>query len=286
MLCLRNTVGALVLLGALVGCKSDRSSPPVADTTTAATPSTATATVTATDYAFQGPDKLSAGANILHLVNQGKEPHQLQLIKLEDGKTVDDLKKALKTPGPIPSWVKFVGGPNGILGGGETRATAELAPGNYAYICLIPSPDGIPHAAKGMVRPFVVEGDSAASTAELQTDVTIKLADYDFQTSKPLASGQQKILVQNAGPQPHEILLVKMPPGKKIEDFARWAETGLKGAPPGEPLGGVAVLDKGGEGRFTVELAPGDYGLICFVPDMKDGKPHLAHGMMKNFKVS
>jgi len=31
---------------------------------------------------------------------------------------------------------------------------------------------------------------------------------------------------------------------------------------------------------------PGDYGLICFVPDAKDRKPYLAHGMMKNLKVS
>jgi hypothetical protein len=34
-----------------------------------------------------------------------------------------------------------------------------------------------------------------------------------------------------------------------------------------------------------VDLASGNYGLICFVPDAKDGKPHLAHGMMQDFKV-
>ena len=70
-----------------------------------------------------------------------------------------------------------------------------------------------------------------------------------------------------------------------MEDFARWAETGLKGPPPAEPLGGVTVLEKGGRGSFEVELSAGDYGLICFVPDSKDGKPHLARGMMKTIKV-
>jgi hypothetical protein len=35
-----------------------------------------------------------------------------------------------------------------------------------------------------------------------------------------------------------------------------------------------------------VELTAGDYGLICFLPDVKDGKPHLAHGMMKTIRVS
>ncbi len=60
----------------------------------------------------------------------------------------------------------------------------------------------------------------------------------------------------------------------------------MKGAPPAEPVGGVVGLDKEGRGSFTANLTAGDYGLICFVPDAKDGKPHLAHGMMKTIKVS
>jgi hypothetical protein len=44
-------------------------------------------------------------------------------------------------------------------------------------------------------------------------------------------------------------------------------------------------LDKGSEGSFTADLASGDYGFICFLPDAKDGKAHLAHGMMKTVTV-
>lgn len=290
MLSNRSLAGiAAVSVAALAACKSDRQ-PPSTETgqpASAEAPASGSVTVTATDYSFDGPAKLTAGTNTLHLVNHGKELHQLQLIKLGQGKTADDLVTALKSPGPIPSWVTFVGGPNGIAPGAETSATEVLAPGNYAYVCLIPSPDGAIHAAKGMVRPFEVAGGSSASAAQLPpADVTIKLVDYDFRSSKPLTAGRQTILVQNEGPQPHEIVLVRLAPGKKIEDFAHWAETGLKGPPPAEPLGGVAVLNKGEEGTFTVELTPGDYGLICFVPDAKNGKPHLAHGMMKNLKVS
>ncbi|HEV8456036.1 MAG TPA: hypothetical protein VGQ24_14145, partial [Gemmatimonadales bacterium] len=72
----------------------------------------------------------------------------------------------------------------------------------------------------------------------------------------------------------------------KAEDFGRWAETGMKGPPPAEPLGGVGFLDKGLQGSFTADLTPGDYGFICFVPDAKDGKPHLAHGMMRTITVN
>ena len=37
---------------------------------------------------------------------------------------------------------------------------------------------------------------------------------------------------------------------------------------------------------FTADLTPGNYALLCFVPDAKDGKPHLEHGMVKQFKIS
>ena len=291
MLCFRSLpVIGLIAAGTFAGCKSDRpaggtgTSPATATEPAKAAP--ATVTVTATDYRFDAPATAPAGAVTIHLVNHGKELHQVQLIKLEGGKTAADLTKALHTPGPPPSWIKFVGGPNGVAPGQEARATSVLAPGSYVFICFIPSQNGVMHAAKGMVRPFEVTAASGAMTEAPAADVTITLTDYDFQSSQPLTAGQHTILVKNAGPQPHEIVLLKLAPGKKAEDFGTWAETGMKGPPPAEPLGGVGFLDKGSEGSFTADLTPGDYGFICFVPDAKDGKPHLAHGMMKTVTVN
>ena len=34
-----------------------------------------------------------------------------------------------------------------------------------------------------------------------------------------------------------------------------------------------------------VDLQPGRYGLICFLPDRKDGKQHFEHGMVQEFEV-
>jgi len=34
-----------------------------------------------------------------------------------------------------------------------------------------------------------------------------------------------------------------------------------------------------------LDLAPGEYGLLCFLPDAKDGKPHFVHGMHKQITV-
>jgi len=281
---------ALALIWAVAGCKSDRPSTDSAgaSASSAEAPKAAPATVTMTakDFAFDAPAQIPGGAVTLQIQNSGKEVHQAQLVRLEGGKTGQDLMAALKKHGPPPAWMKFVGGPNAIAPGHEVSATSVLEPGQYAWLCFIPSPDGVMHAAKGMVRPFeVTAAPSGAATSLPETDVTIKLVDFDFQSSKPLTPGRHSIMVENAGPQAHELVLVKLAPGKTIQDFATWAES-MKGPPPAEPVGGVGVLDKGGWGVFTADLTAGDYGLICFVPDVKDGKMHLVHGMMKNIKVS
>jgi len=259
-----------------------------ASTPSGEAPSAAPATVTviATDFAFDAGAQIPAGAVTLQLQNHGKEVHQAQLVRLEGGKTSQDLIAALKQHGPPPAWMKFVGGPNAAAPGHEVNAISVLEPGQYAYLCFIPSPDGVMHAAKGMVRPFeVTAAPSGAANTLPETDVAIKLVDFDFQFSQPLTAGKQRIMVENAGPQAHELVLVKLAPGKTIKDFAAWAES-MKGPPPAEPVGGVGVLENGMRGIFTADLTAGDYGLICFVPDAKDGKMHLAHGMMKNIKVS
>jgi len=243
--------------------------------------------VTATDYSFEAPDQVRPGVTTMRLVNNGTEMHHAQLVKLDEGKTMADVAKALKNPGPPPAWVKFVGGPNAVAPGKEAESTSVLSPGNYVYLCFIPSSDGVMHAAKGMVKPFTVSGDTDTAKAELPASVTtIKMLDYDYQLSQPLTPGRHTIRVENAGPQPHELALLKLAPGKTVADFAAWDKGGMKGPPPAEPMGGVVALDMGGNATFTADLAAGDYALMCFIPDSKDGKPHHAHGMMKPIKVA
>jgi hypothetical protein len=36
---------------------------------------------------------------------------------------------------------------------------------------------------------------------------------------------------------------------------------------------------------FTANFTPGRYGLLCFLPDAKDGKPHFVHGMVQEITV-
>ncbi|HEU5153706.1 MAG TPA: hypothetical protein VFU03_03150 [Gemmatimonadales bacterium] len=241
-------------------------------------------TITATDFAFDVPAQVQAGIVTIHLINNGKEVHQAQLVRLEDGKTMADFGEAMKHQGPPPTWIKFVGGPNAVVPGGSVDGSVALSQGNYVVLCFIPSPDMKSHVSKGMIRPFEVTAQAgAADHLSGQTD-TITVTEYAFTQTPTLTSGHHTILVRNAGAQDHEVVLVKLPPGVTVEAFAKWTDT-MKGEPPGMPLGGVTALSSGESADFTVDLTPGDYAMICFVPDAKDGKTHYQHGMMTEFKV-
>jgi hypothetical protein len=262
--------------------------PPV-DTTASAAPAAAAApnmvTFTAREFAFEGPDTIPAGLTMFHLSGAGQEIHHLQLIKLEDGKTYADFEAAMKVKGPPPAWMKQYGGVNPPAPGEMAIATQTMEPGNYAVVCFVESADRTPHFAKGMMKPLTVKADPNANMTEPTADVTLTLNDYSFTLSKPLVAGRQMIKVENAAVQPHEVVLVQLAPGKTIDDLAKWVFE-MKGPPPGKPIGGIPGFMKGKNTYFEASLAPGDYGMICFVPDAKDGKPHFEHGMKQQFKIS
>lgn len=245
--------------------------------------------VTATEYKFQAPDSIPAGVTTFDLVAKGSELHHMQIVRFEDGKTFADFQAALHH-GPPPSWVSWVGGPNGPIPDGLHKATVTLAlsPGNYALICFIPSPSDMkPHMAKGMMHPFkVTAGRAGVVQAGLpKADYVMTLYDYNFDVDKEMTAGRKNILIKNTAKQFHEVVFAKLPPGVPVTAFNEWVDNGLKGPPPVIPAGGIVGINPGVENVLTIDLEPGDYGLYCFLP-APDGKEHIHHGMFKKITVS
>jgi hypothetical protein len=241
-------------------------------------------TIVATEFALQAPDTVSQGAVTFNLVNQGKEFHHVWIARLEGGRTLADVQAALKNPGPPPAWIREVGGPNAPMpGGGTANATVMLQPGTYLLGCWIPSPDGVPHIMKGMVRELTVIPAERPAPAPV-APVTMTLKDYSFSLSQPLTPGRQLIEVQNLAAQPHEIELAALAPGKSAHDLLAWVHK-PEGPIPGSAIGGVSPIAKGEVAWFEVDLVPGRYALICFLPDAKDGKAHFEHGMVQEIEV-
>lgn len=272
--------GVIAALGALAAPVTAQETP--AAHAAHGAPAVQVVTVTTTDYAFQLPDIIPAGATEFRLENQGREPHHLFLMRLDEGKTLADLVQVIEAHGPPPAWAHEVGGPNASMGA-PANAVLVMTPGTYALLCMIPSPDGKPHVAKGMLRTLtVVPSDNPAALPP--ADLTLTLTDYGFQFDKPLTAGRHVIRVRNAAAQGHEVVIVRMEDGKRAEDFVSWVHT-MQGPPPGALVGGTTGFAADVENQITLDLAPGTYGLVCFWPDKSDGKPHHEHGMLQTIAV-
>jgi len=245
-------------------------------------------TFTAADFAFQGPDTIPSGVVTLRLVNRGPSLHHVQLMQLGEGKTFDSLMAALRNPGPPPAWARLVAGPNPPAPGDSSELTETLRPGNYAMICVIPNERGVPHIAMGMAKPLVVAPAAAGAAAPVEpaAHVEVTLSDYDFALSAPLTAGKHTLKITNAGPQPHEMFIAKLDSGVTAQQLVDWVHGGMHGRSPARPLGGASGFLPGEHVFVTLALTPGDYALLCFLPDAHDGREHVMHGMVRQIRVS
>lgn len=231
-------------------------------------------TITGRDFSFDAPETIPAGPVSITFTNEGKEPHHAQLVRLNDGVTVERFLAQLQEEGDVAfGLVSIEGGPGMIAPGGRQEAILDLDPGAYLLLCAIPGADGVPHLAKGMIKPIQVVGNVAE----------VRLRDFSF-TMPALSAGETTLRVINDGPQPHELVLFKLNPGKTVED---WLAAGDD--PDAPPLaveaGGFQAIKAGGEGWAKLNLTSGNYVAVCFIPDSASGKAHIELGMLAPFTV-
>lgn len=239
--------------------------------------------VTGTDFAFDAPASIPAGVTDIILTNSGQEEHQAQLAGLVAGKTFADLTAALQGPDESAALalVELSGGPTGVLPGASGTTTSVIQPGQYVFLCFVRSPDGVPHFAKGMIKP--IEVTAPASTAALpDSDAQLVLQDFAFVGLETLSAGPQTVNVTNNGPQAHEATIVKLADGITAADLIPMftSTEPPTGAPPFTSAGGVAGIKNGETVSMVVDLEPGNYAYLCFVPDQATGAPHAALGMV------
>ncbi len=240
------------------------------------------------DFAFEGPETIEAGMVTFVLTNTSEIWHHVQLVRLPDGMSMQTFQEGLAAmqPGtPPPSWFVDAGGVNPPAPGEEARVTMMIEPGEYAVLCLVDTPDKIPHVMKGMIRPLTVTASTQAPAPLPPADLTLTLVDYAFSFSAPPTSGSHVIRVENGASQSHEIALFRFLPGKGMNDLMAWAQA-YEGPAPMIAAGGVPAFRPGQVANMHVDLAPGDYVALCFVPDINDGRLHLEHGMALPFTVS
>lgn len=240
-------------------------------------------TIVASDTHYDAPDTVLAGLTTIRLVTRGEEPHQAALLRITGGKSYADFLLAIRQPGPPPAWVSVAGGVNAPRIDGATEATLPLEAGTYAILSFLPTRDGYPQLAKGLRRELTVVASASGGAEPTATD-TLIATDYAYTNSAPIGAGQHTFRFENRGPQAHEVALFRLATGHSAADMISWIAA-QRGDPPGEPLGGIYALRAGEHGWFTVQLIPAEYAFICFLPDEHDGRPHHAHGQIREFRV-
>lgn len=243
-------------------------------------------TVIAREFAFEVPESVPAGMVTFELQNRGQALHHINIVRLDEGKTLGDVYAAVRAGGPPPAWMHDMGGPNAPDPGSSANATLFMAPGTYALLCWVDIPDHVPHVMKGMAKLLTVTPAPVPAAATTPTgDITMRLNDYSFTLSTPITAGRHTIRVENGAQQSHEVELIKLAPGKTTQDLMSWMQT-MSGPPPASAIGGISGMAPGEVEAFSHDYTPGTYVLICFIPDKGDGKPHFMHGMIQTVTVS
>lgn len=122
----------------------------------ATTEPAADVTLDLSDYTFTLSKPLVAGKQVIKVVNQAEQPHEVVLVQLAPGKTMQDLGNwVADMKGPPPG--KPLGGIPLIVKGKTAYFDADLTPGDYGFICFAPdAKDGKSHFSHGMVQQFKI----------------------------------------------------------------------------------------------------------------------------------
>jgi outer membrane protein assembly factor BamE (lipoprotein component of BamABCDE complex) len=279
----------IVLLGLLAGCsngaRATQQRQPVRTT-----PSPwQSITITAIDYGYAMPTSfaLRAGLVDLMLVNNGTQPHQAQLARLNPGVTSTQVVNELvdkRQEARAYSLLTFVGGPDTISPGDGQAAILHVSAGNYALLCLVTGPDGLPHVDKGMFHFLTVSSAQETQPAPRSSGELV-MQDHRYILPTVLTQSITSTLqVENQGTEPHELNIVRLASGKSAQDILAFFHN-PSGPPPFEEEGGMATLAPGTSGWITVHLEPGHYAALSVVPDPKTGVFQLTQGLLMPFTV-
>jgi hypothetical protein len=316
-------VGAMALALLATACGSEEAS--TDQTSTSATvptpPSAAPAAllpaavqhleIDGSEYAFEirpdGGAGLQAGWTRLTFNNIGVEAHQVMFAALKPGVDVAALAAAAGTDSSGSAAIEFVDMIGGVsyIGAGQTvEAMVELPEGIVMAMCYVPDAHGVAHALSGMSTMLTVgpapetggAGAGGVETGESEGDEpvvgTITMAAEGYDVPSPLAAGWYRVVNDDGGEGPgeglHELSILGLDEPLEGDDLDQLLDDLATNATPEvelEALGGMGALSGGFEGFLYLDLSPGPYLAVDFMPDPGDPRPHLLDGYVTAFEA-
>lgn len=116
-------------------------------------------TVTAFDYNYTIDKPITTGRRTIRFVNRGPQNHEFVIVKLAQGKTVQDAQAWAERGQTGESPGTMLSGVSAIAPGQAVNVTNVFAAGEYAILCFVPDgkdKKGLPHVHYGMMKQISV----------------------------------------------------------------------------------------------------------------------------------
>lgn len=254
----------------------------------AGAPSRPAVTLTITDASMSIPVTVPAGYTAITVINNGSMPHEASFVRVNPGVTLDQV--IAFAPTAISSQdvadfvaflklVQFYGGVSGVDPDSSVAVVVNLTPGTYAVA-------DTEHFDAGLFASFTVAGP-ASDVAPPLADATVTERDFAFDAPATIPAGLRTLEVRNIGAQSHELSLARLDPGYTVQDVLAALQQGQEGPPPPWVHKATSIEPQGpGLTQWvTLNLTPGTYAMLCFMPDVNTGMPHALEGMVGTFTV-
>jgi hypothetical protein len=201
------------------------------------------------------------------------------VLRLRPGVTRPRMVAAIKHPTPDGSNLLALVIPYGGNGGGTNtqEVLLDLAAGTYV---LVTGP-------KDDVYRFLTVAPAGAPRPAPRAFATVRLVDMAFVgLPRYLPAGLLTLKVINDGPSVHELNLGKLHKGVTYQRLLTLLQQAQpSGPPPVDDAGDILALAPHHTSWIVQRFTPGNYAALCFFPDPKTHRPHVALGMVAHFTV-
>jgi hypothetical protein len=273
----RKSLVFFVMLCALVGAGACRPVMPV-QTVVATSSSSAPVTIEINQTGMIVPATMPTGIVAVTIKNSTAVPRIPVLARLKEGVSMAAYTQALEKGSDVVLKIAHILTWQAVAPQTSVRIVYDLQPGAY-----VASDFG---GEQPTYIPFQVQAADHSPRVAPQAAVEVKQVDFAFVLPDTVPAGPHLWQLANAGGQWHEMMIVKIHPGKTIDDVIAAMQTENSGAkPPFDMVVAWAPMSEGERAWVNVDLAPGKYTVLCSVTDFATMQPHVMKGMVRTLTV-
>ena len=253
--------------------------------------------IEATDAGVTDPGELAAGLTLITFDNQSGADATLELYPTADQAAYDALielfatgQEAMMLP---PEFYEItISGGISAPAGASAGVILDLVPGLWAFNYFVAD-----EAGPGINIPTAVEVTGEPNgMSPPEADVVAEMYEMEFTIPDEVAAGPQVWEVTTTGMQPHFVLMSRYPEAftdeQVMELLTSFDPTGTPDPSSSalqfdlfEDAFESPVLSSGQTNWYEIDLEPGYYVALCFIPDPETGAPHALLGMHELFEV-